>query len=74
MRVKKGSGSGGHWSRVLVWWSWELGGHMVAVDRGGSGGGGLGLPMGFVHLSRGWRGCMAGDWVCWRWQWWHSCP
>ena len=38
-RVKKDSGSGGCWSRVLMWCSWELGGHVVAGGNGGDGGG-----------------------------------
>ena len=40
MRVKRGSGSGECWSRGLAWWSWELGGHVVAGGDGGDAGGG----------------------------------
>ena len=34
------SGGGGHCSRGLTWWNWELGGYVMAGDGGGNGGSG----------------------------------
>ena len=39
-KVETDGGGGGYRSMGLVWCSWELGGHVVAGDGGGDGGGG----------------------------------
>ena len=36
---KNDCGGGGSCSRWLMWWSWELGNCVAAVDGGGDGGG-----------------------------------